>query len=110
MLDTTTGAQIGSTLTYTSVGSGFFPKFSADTNRVLMLGGTSDSLGRYGIRASMINTVTGTQIGKTLSLAGGNYGASGVFSPDGAHALIVTTQANWLSLTSTTRVSIVRIA
>ncbi|WP_163720269.1 hypothetical protein [Mycolicibacterium psychrotolerans] len=54
--------------------------------------------------------MTGTQIGKTLAFAGGNYGSSSVFSPDRAHALIVTTQANWLSLTSTARVSILKIA
>ncbi|KRE27603.1 hypothetical protein ASG82_14525 [Mycobacterium sp. Soil538] len=110
VLDTTTGAQIGSTLTYSSVGSVFSPIFSEDKNRVLMLAGATDPFGRYSIRASVINTVTGTQIGKTLSFAGGNYGSSSVFSPDGAHVLFVTTQANWLSLTSTARVSILKIA
>ena len=110
ILDTTTGAQIGSTLTYSSARIPYPPVFSGDRNRALMLNGASDPLGRYGIRASMVNTVTGTQIGKTLAFAGGNFGASGVLSPDGAHALIVTVQANLFTLTSTTRVSILKIA
>jgi hypothetical protein len=110
VLATTTGAQIGNTLTYSSVGGWYSPIFSADGERILMLAGATDPFGRYSIRASVINTVTGTQIGKTLSFAGGNFGGSGVFSPDGAHVLMVTTQANWLSLTSTTRVSILRIS
>lgn len=110
VLDTTTGAQIGSTLTYSSVGRRFSPNFSEDKNRVLMLAGATDPLGRYSIRASVVNTVTGTQIGKTLAFAGGNFGSTSVLSPDGAHALIVTVQANLFTLTSTTRVSILEIA
>ncbi len=109
VLDTTTGAQIGSTLTYSSVGGASSPIFSEDKDRVLLLAGATDPRGRVSIQASVVNTVTGTQIGKTLPFAGGDFGESGVLSPDGAHVLIITTQANWLSLTSTARVSILKI-
>ncbi|KGI66475.1 hypothetical protein MJO55_01965 [Mycolicibacterium rufum] len=110
VLDTTTGTQIGSTLVYPNSGVTIWPVFSQDGNRVLILDTLRAPSKPLSTTVSVINTVTGTQVGKTLDFAGGDYGMSAALSPDGAHALIVTTKANWLTLTSTTRVSIVRIA
>ena len=107
VIDTTNGTQIGSTLAFSGVGGQYSPIFSDDGARVLILNSASEPPKSFSTRASVVSTITGAQIGRTLTFAGS---ASGVLSADGAHALIIAVTPHWLTLSSTTRVSILRIA
>ena len=106
VLDTRSGNQIGSTLAYSGVGNST-PTFSDDGSRLLIVTPTSYPPQGFSTGVSVVSTITGTQIGKSLTFAGT---ASGAMSADGAHALIIANTINWLSLTTTTRVSFLRIA
>jgi len=106
VIDTSSGNQIGSTLAYSGVGNST-PTFSDDGSRLLIVTPTSYPPQGFNTRVSVVSTITGTQIGKSLTFSGT---ASGVMSADGAHALIIANTINWLSLTTTSRVSILRIA
>ena len=106
VIDTSSGNQIGSTLAYSGVGNST-PTFSDDGSRLLIVTPTSYPPQGFNTRVSVVSTITGTQIGKSLTFAGT---ASGAMSADGAHALIIANTINWLSLTTTSRVSILRIA
>jgi hypothetical protein len=108
VVDTTTGDQIGGILAFSAIGGQYSQLLSDDGSHMLMLAGGGEPPQPYTTRASVVSTITGTQVGATLTFAGA--GTDAVLSEDGAHALIVTFTPHWLSLSSTTRVSILRIA
>ena len=107
VIDTTNGTQVGTTLAFSSLGGWYSPVFSDDGSRVVILTSASQPPRSVSTSASVVSTITGAQIGKTLTFPGGG---KAVLSADGAHALIIADTINWLSLTTTTRVSILRIA
>lgn len=83
VINTATGAQTGTTTTFT--GAWGSKVLSADGSRALVTAYTQDTA--FTTRVAMINTATGTQIGTTLTLAG--YG-TGTFSADGTRALMTS--------------------
>jgi hypothetical protein len=108
VVDTNTGIQVGSTLSFSDNGSSYSPVFSADGGRVLIQTDASDPPARFATRLAVVDTTTGTQIGSTLTFRG--TGAGTVLSDDNGHALVVTITPHLLSLTMTTRVTLLRIA
>ncbi|MBE1547137.1 YVTN family beta-propeller protein/VCBS repeat-containing protein [Mycobacterium sp. OAS707] len=74
VINTTTGAQVGSIFTY-----------KPDTGSALLSADGTRALINTGSQLAVINTLTGTQAGATVT--GGNYP---LLTPDGTRALIVT--------------------
>lgn len=107
VVDSRTGEQVGSTLSFADPGVRYSPVFSADGSRVLILTDGSEPSRRGATTVSAVDTTTGTQIGSTLTFRGA--GAGTVLSDDNRHALVVTITPHWLSLTMTTRVTLLRI-
>ena len=105
VLDTSSGTQIGSTLAFSGPGNSS-ANFSDDGSHLLVVTPAGQPPGRLSTQASVVNTITGTQIGKTVTFVGGG---GGVISADGAHAMILANTYNVFALTTTTRVSFLRI-
>jgi hypothetical protein len=97
MIDTSTGAEIGTPLVL--AGAWYIPLIGADYRRqVLTRDGsrvliasavTNPTTGAKSTRVAVIDTITGTQTGTTLTLAGEEFGSK-LVSLDGTRALIVT--------------------
>lgn len=93
VIDTTTGAQIGTPLTVP--GSPLDSMVSADGTRTLVT--TSIPNPTTGIpttRVTVINTSTATQIATVVDLAG-NRSSAQLLSVDATRALIITTEGDW---------------
>ncbi|WP_131722361.1 Ig-like domain-containing protein [Mycolicibacterium chubuense] len=119
VFDPATGTQAGTTLTL--AGAGRSPVFSADGTRVLVT--TRDlntTTGMYTFRQTVVDAVTGAQIGTTVDLPGAAMSSmvpdpdgamvvpepaaastSPIVSPDGARAVTVTQDYSDLYDTST---------
>ena len=80
VIDTSTGAQSGTTLTLTGSALGYPALFNADGTRALIT--TDDG------RVAVIDTITGAQIGTTLTLPGSTFSA--LKTADAGRALITT--------------------
>lgn len=99
MLDTATGAQIGTTLGV--VGSGSV-KYSAATNRAVVT--TTETNGsNTATRVAVFDTATGTQRGTTLAVTGESSTAS---SPDGTRVLITADLYDPATALHTTQVTV----
>ena len=107
VVDTTTGQQVGTTLEFPDPGVHYSPIFSADGSRVLIQSDAGEPPRRWATQVAAVDTTTGTQIGSALTFTGASSGT--VLSADGAHALITTLTPHWLTLTSTSRVTLLRI-
>ena len=106
VIDTTTGAQIGTTLTLT--GEPVWPVLSADgTRAVITTYATDNATGITTTRVAVINTSTGTQTGSTFTLTGVPMGTSVLLSADGTRALIKTNVNDTATGTYTTRVALI---
>ena len=75
VVNTTTGAQIGNTLTLTGTtltdrDTSYPPVISADGTRAVITATTTDWLFGTTTRVAVVNTTTGTQIGTTLVFSG----------------------------------------
>ncbi|WP_280825382.1 YncE family protein [Mycobacterium sp. OTB74] len=103
VLDTTTGAQTGTTLNIAGLASGS-PLLLADRRHVLM-DTTVTNLAGNTTQVALIDTTTGTQTGTTLTLQGTPPGVP-VLSADGTHALI-TTSVFTQSTGDTTQVALI---
>jgi YVTN family beta-propeller protein len=90
VLDTTTGTQIGTTLSLVGKPTyGDQPVWTPDGTRALVTTKVYDSAtGLNTTRVTTINTTTGTQIGATVSLTSGAFGGRVSLIPNGSHALI----------------------
>ena len=92
-VNTVTGAQTGSTITFkASTGSAVL---SPDATRVVAITSTGDAVHGYTSSVAVIDPSTGTQVGKTFALNGTSSlvsPASLVFSPDGTHVVIAATK------------------
>jgi hypothetical protein len=109
VIDTTTGAHIGATLTL--AGSqypyGSPVSFSADGSRALITTAVYD--GRTStntIRVAVINTSTGIQVGTTTTLTGFLDGGP-LLSPDRSRAVVITNGIDWATGTTTTQVAVI---
>jgi hypothetical protein len=102
VIDTTTGKQVGTTIT---VPGGVYGAqlLSVNGNHALVTAGT---WGKGTTRLVVINMVTGRQAGTTLSLAGATVG-SPLLSPDGSRVLVTTERIN--NSIRTTRVAVLRV-
>lgn len=108
IIDTTSGDQVGATLSFTRRNdSTYVPIFSADGKRVLIQSDASDPPARFATQIAVVDTTTG-QATNTFTFSGINDGV--VLSPDGRHVLTVGYTINWLSLSSTSRVTLLRIS
>ena len=108
VIDTTTGTQTGTTLTLPGAIYGA-QLLNADGTHVLITTAPWNPVTYTGTtRMAVINTTTGTQVGSTLTLAGGPSTAP-LFSADGTRAVITTEAPNGRTQT-TTRVAVLRIA
>ena len=92
-VNTVTGAQTGSTITFKApTGSAVL---SPDATRVVAITSIGDAVHGYTSSVAVIDPSTGTQVGKTVALNGTSSlvsPASLVFSPDGTHVVIAATK------------------
>jgi YVTN family beta-propeller protein/VCBS repeat-containing protein len=110
VINTNTGSQTGTTLTLPGTPSPSL-LLSADGTRTLVTSTAYNAAtGVYTTQAAVVDTVTGTQIGTTLTLTGplAQYDSL-VLSADGTHALITTGvhDASTYPTTGTTRVAVI---
>ena len=108
VIDTTTGTQIGTTLTLPGSGA---PLLSADGSHALITTAVYDrgawiTDDPHSTRVAVIDTTTGQQTGTTLTMPGAIYGAQ-LLSADGTHALITTSPWNPVTYTPTTQMAVI---
>ncbi|BBX68226.1 hypothetical protein MPSYJ_16870 [Mycolicibacterium psychrotolerans] len=108
VFNTTTGAQVGTTLTVPGSGA---PLMTADGTRALISTAVYDQgalfwVDPHSTRVAVIDTTTGQQIGATLTLYGGIYGAQ-LLSAESTRALITTSPWNPVTYTGTSRMVVV---
>jgi hypothetical protein len=103
VINTTTGAQTGTTLSLT--GHLLSSLLSADGTRALITTTDTNSTTGTITRVAVINTTTGTQTGTTLTLTGDPIWP--MLSPDGTRALIITEVYDPATRTDTTRVAVI---
>jgi hypothetical protein len=96
VLNTTTGAQVGKTVTI--AGGGSAQLIASGSRALIVTNAYSSSTNSTVTRVAVLNTGTGTQVGSTLTLTGGG---SVALSPDGAHA-VVTTATNVVAIDTVT--------
>jgi hypothetical protein len=109
VINTTTGTQIGTTITLTGVPMGVSTLMSVDgTRAVIKTTVTDPATGAASTQVAVINTITGTQIGTTLTLVGGPLWP--VLSPDGSRALITTYVRDPATGAYSTRVTVINTA
>ena len=107
VINTTTGTLIGTpNLVGAPVGSA---QFSADGTRALLTTTGNDANYAYGTRFMVINTVTGAQVGTTLTVAGYST-ASAEISGDGSHALMTVTGYDPTTFANVAQVSLINTA
>ena len=107
VINTTTGQQIGTTLTLPGSGA---PLLTADGTRALITTAVYDRsvwlTDLNSTRVAVIDTTTGKQIGTTLTLPGAIYGAQ-LLSAGGTHVLVTTSPWNPITYTGTTRMAVI---
>ena len=107
VINTATGAQIGTTLTVPGYGASLL---TADGTRALITTAVYDRSvllnDRHSTRVAVINTATGQQIGTTLTLPGVIYGAQ-LLSANGTHVLVTTSPWNPWTYTGTTQTVVI---
>ena len=104
LLDTTTGAQIGTTLAVTDDSSAPYTpdvQYTPDGTRALITNKATSSAGTT--RLAVFDTITGTQIGTTLAVPGNGSVESG---PDGSRVLITNDDYDSATALHTTRVTL----
>lgn len=115
VIDTATGARLG---TATTSGRDSITQLTADGNRAILTARQETYDWHSGIRAYSVNvvvldTVTGTQVGATTTLAGSTYSAAQL-SADGTRAVVSTsdsTQNPFTEVTTyTSRVAVIDTA
>jgi hypothetical protein len=90
VLDTATGAQVGTTITIPGGSNYGFIGLSADGSRAVITGeGFTWSVNNYVSAVAVVDTATGAQIGTTLSGLPG-VGTGSMVSDDGTRAVITT--------------------
>jgi DNA-binding beta-propeller fold protein YncE len=105
VVDTATGALIGTTLTVSGSGAG--PLLSADGSRaVVVTQSYSWYTGLRTTRVAVFDTTSGEQVGKTRTL-GGYANLAQVSGADGTHALVATSIWNPVTLTTSSRVLLI---
>lgn len=107
VIDTATGAQVGTTVTITGDQSYSARLLNNDGTRALITTRIYDGpvIDNYTTRVAVINIVTGAQLGTTLTLSGGPSPSSSTFSADGTRAVISTTPRNYNPATDATQVA-----
>jgi len=103
--DTYTGSQLGATTTYPA-NAYTWGTFTGDGGRVAMTTISGDETGGYTTYITVVDPITGAQIGEMLPVFGDGYNA--VFGADSSH-LLVTTVSGSDSLGYTTTISLVAI-
>ena len=107
VIDTTTGAQVGTGLSLQGNESFSSPAFSSDgTHALITTIERSETTGEYTTRAAVINTSTGAQVGVPITIAGEAYNAQ-LLRADGSRALISTAIYDSRTSTFTTRVTVI---
>lgn len=112
VIDTATGAQIGTTPTLASDDYPLHsPMVTADGARVLMLARVNNNVAANtsSTRVAVINTATGAQVGTPLTLDG-EGSVQPVLSADSARAVVVTTPRTRGPATDGARVTVIDTA
>ena len=99
VVNTATGAQVGTTVALTGTPSGIPAQFSTDGSRAVVITYVSTSEGTT-TRISLINTATGAQVGTTSTLTGSPADVR-LLNADGSRALITTTITDATGTTTT---------
>lgn len=106
VVDTVTGAVAGS-LTLTGNPYGRDPEFSSDGTRAAIITDVYDPISTlHTSRVTMMDTVTGAQVGTTLTFVG-SIVAETMWRPDGARALVTVTPTQYDSVESPMLVAVV---
>lgn len=107
VIDTAMGTQVGSTLSLP--GTGLRMVLSTDGSRAVVITGGAYDPTTYGYSATgvaVIDTVTGNQVGSTVSLPGASLGT--MLSVDGSRAVVITGDYDSTTYSySATRVAVV---
>ena len=109
VIDTTTGRQVGTPLTLSGAPrySSMVPLVSADGSHALVTtAATNWFTGTTTTQVTVIDTATGRQVGKTVSLAGNQPGPP-VMNAAGTRVLITTTSDDLGTSATTTRASVI---
>ena len=108
VFNTATGAQVDTTVAIPGSGA---PLVTGDGTRAVISTAVYDRGALFWVdpqstRVAVIDTTTGKQIGTTLTLSGGLYGAQ-LLSADSTRALITTSPWNPVTYTGTARMVVV---
>ncbi|MGV0641985.1 Ig-like domain-containing protein [Mycolicibacterium sp. XJ2546] len=108
VINLATGAQKGTTLTFTGESSTVLPVTANADHVLLSLNSYDGRTSTNAMRVRVINTATGAQIGNGLVLTGHQALGGALVSPDGSRAVFSTSHTT--STTNTTSVAVINTA